>query len=379
MNLSTKINNKENVIAARNCTLTIDAINFYLILIGIIGNTICIGIFLHRNLRKHKYNLYLLVLSTVELFFCVLAFISYICYIMPIKSSNFADFRVEFASHFVDSFSVAIRLILLIDRLFAIDRPIAVKSVITKKQPKLLISCAFIITFIIRIPELVFSYMQKHFLIICFTIISNIILNMLPAIVILILNIMLFRIIKKHDNMKQKSSPSSIIYQRKVTKSDENNNNNNETVDESEKTNENIASSKIINYKPMTNKQKSHFIFIVALGAYFLCTTIPYYITFYICLLNNCHSNLQYITSILFNSNHCINMFICVAFHYEFRLCLLKCMSNIWPTSVLVSGCYDRDRDRFDSIDMSDSNRNGGGRTASNRRRSFDSENVNTI
>ncbi len=78
----------------------------------------------------------------------------------------------------------------------------------------------------------------------------------------------------------------------------------------------------------ISNSQKSHYMTIIIIGIWLLLTTVPYYLfcTYY--WFMNLQSNfqgtsfiltIQGITSAFFNLNHCLNFIIYILFHQDFR------------------------------------------------------------
>lgn len=78
----------------------------------------------------------------------------------------------------------------------------------------------------------------------------------------------------------------------------------------------------------VTKAQKSYYFTIIMLGIWLIFTTIPYYslFTYYwassLSLINDrsrLHMTVQAVSSAFFNSNHCINIAIYLLFHKDFR------------------------------------------------------------
>ena len=91
--------------------------------------------------------------------------------------------------------------------------------------------------------------------------------------------------------------------------------------------------------KKIRNTQKSHFSILIVSNIWYLLTSIPYFIlnTFFILLKLKFYPNIfdiktviivQIVSSILFNSNHCLNFFIYFSFYDEFRHLVLKRFSK---------------------------------------------------
>lgn len=327
------------------CTLTIDAINFYLMLFGIVSNILCICILLNRNLRKRKFNFYLLVLANVELIFCIIVFIGYLCYVVPMKSILMIDLLSYFLIHFTDSFAVNITLLLSVDRLYAVQCPISVKNFITNKRPKLLILISALIVLIIILPYIVLFVLNHSFSITYSTLISPLVLNFLPAMIILVINTILFRKIIIYERRKRRTSLNFTMKLKVKSRT---------TQNESDVSTGGKIFPQASYYKPMTQAQKSHFLVIIVIAGWLLFTTIPYHFILWIAHFNTSYVNFQHISSVLFNSNHCINIFIYFCFHDSFRMAFLNVFKRLWPKSIKCCSFCDkvnkRENDEIESL-----------------------------
>ena len=105
--------------------------------IGIIANILCIYVFLQKKLRERKFNSYLLVLTIFELIFCLLIFADYLFFkvykqsILLHSYTEFLSLAFDFIIHTIDSFISILTLLLSIDRLYAIKKPMKIKFFIT--------------------------------------------------------------------------------------------------------------------------------------------------------------------------------------------------------------------------------------------------------
>lgn len=303
-------------------------INFYSMLFGIVNNMLCIIIFLDKTIIKRKFNRYLLVLAITEFIFCLLAFINYFYYIVYTKSitlvelNDFAFISIVFILHFLDSFAVSLTLLLSIDRLYAIFKPMKIKNFITFQYQKSLILAVFIFYLLIKIPEIMLYFSNRFIYHIYSTIITSALLIMIPGVIIFVLNTILFIKIYKYDKT-QKSASTFIVNMKKTRYSTA------VSIEDRLNEEEDIL-SKVNNYKPLTRAQKSHFIVIITIAAWLLFTTIPYYIIWWITIVHRYQFilKIQYISSILFNINHCTNILIYIFFHDGFRRCLSKRISS---------------------------------------------------
>ena len=124
------------------------------------------------------------------------------------------------------------------------------------------------------------------------------IFNLLPALLILVANATLCLMIKKNKN----------------------------------KNNERLRKSSISgknDFHRLSKSQKSHFFIIISLGIWQIFTNIHYYvlITFdrarLLKITNLEHTRLQAVSSVFFNSNHCVNILIYLIFYKDFGLIIL--------------------------------------------------------
>ena len=321
---------------------------------GIIGNSICICVFIQKNLLVRKFNWYLLILAIAEFFFCLIVFANTIVYaIVPEKwlldLSLVSCFITEYSINSIDAFCVFLTLLLSIDRLKAIIDPINSRLFFTNRFPKRITFSSLLILLALKSPEIILAQRRfiddplqlennmtscnlsdltpsilpvcrdcdnnnkEAFIIIC-GIILPLLLNIIPTIMILIFNVILLIYV---TNYKSKAL--------------------------------NLLSKKNRKKKQLNIQQKSHHFTIIIMGVWLLITSAPYYTIntiIRISSLNIFQQNksfqfseniyvLQAITSLFFNSNHCINILIYVIFHKSFRynslkLCLklFKCNST---------------------------------------------------
>jgi hypothetical protein len=315
---STQISTTENSESARSLrTLhVVDIINFFLMLLGIITNSLCICIFTQKSSIKTKFNWYLLTLSISELLFCLIIFSDnfslIISKIFLHELNIYSKIILDFVCHTTDSYTIIITLTLSIDRLYAITNPIKIKGFVTNTHPKIIIISSFIILVVIKLPSTAICHLctsQKVCTIFC-TLISPIVFNILPALIISILNIVLILKIIKYNKMKPsiKTFRGGRVY----------------------------LMTRMNNIQPITKLRKSRYFVIVTIALWLLFTNIPYYAllayqfglrTYFINVVTT--AELQMATSVLFNSNHCINFFIYTCFHDVFRMNLVKLFS-IW-------------------------------------------------
>ena len=128
--------------------------------------------------------------------------------------------------------------------------------------------------------------------------------NLLPALLILVINVTLCLMMRKNKSKKNESlRKSSINSLNCVNKSN--------------------------NFQRMSKSQKSHFFTIISLGIWQVFTNIHYYvlITFdharLLRITNFKHTRLQAVSSVFFNSNHCVNILIYLIFYKDFGRIIL--------------------------------------------------------
>jgi hypothetical protein len=125
------------------------------------------------------------------------------------------------------------------------------------------------------------------------------IFNLLPALLILVTNVTLCLIMRKNKNKKNERLQKSSINGSKN------------------------------NLHKLSKSQKSHFFTIISLGIWQILTNIHYFvlITFdrarLLRITNLKYTSLQAVSSIFFNSNHCVNILIYLIFYKEFGLIIL--------------------------------------------------------
>jgi hypothetical protein len=308
--------NKDDLFHLIDSIHTIDRINLIILIIGILANILCIGIFAQKNLLKRKFNWYLLIISVFEFIFCSTLAIDYahrlldedILFLHNVNMINYII--IDFIIHTSDSFTIILTLILTIDRLYAIFYPIKIKHFMTNTKSKSLTLTAFIIVSLIKVSTAVNCHLceqnQEACTIYCI-VLSPLILNILPVLIISTLNSILIVKIVKY-NAKASSITGTRVGRNSV----------------------------IAQRPPIKNRRKSYHIMIATMALWFLVTNIPYYLVLaYQYRYEITDSDHVHLTSILFNLNHCITFFIYVSFHDLFR----KKFLEIFSFFKLSSGC----------------------------------------
>ena len=304
-------------------------LNLILMSIGIAGNLLNIYGFFQRNLRSTKLNWYLISVAASQLIFCCVLFIDYIFHFAQKKFLHdydvYTNMAIDFILHTCDFYVIALKLILSIDRLYAIKNPIKKKLFFTQKHTKALIFGNILIPILLRIPIITSCY-HEHNLKCRLTICSVVptLINIIPLIATLVFAIILVREMIIYYRSKSKDTNLTFFLnnfkKQKVAKCNFNNI---------------PIRASIFNAKKMSATQKSHYIIIIVSSLWSVITSIPYYILvnfwiyfqFDVCskLFNvKTITSLQIISSIFFNSKYCTDFFIYFCFYGDFKECLLE-------------------------------------------------------
>jgi hypothetical protein len=357
------------------------AINSVLIAIGIIGNLMNIYVFCSKILRKKRFNSYLLSRSIFELIFCVILAIDYIFiyfneYKIFLHDLNInSNKAIDYLLFTVDTYVTFLSFVLSIDRLWAIKHPVEHKNFLTYLYPKSITLTVLLISIFIKIPDIFAcnqSSEKKLFEIVICTFISPLICNTIPSIAILIVNICLtvkmtqyykcnklsnepsrhnselknikeFRRISEQRNNSAFSRNSELRFNSEVRYNlDVKKNSEFRYSLELRHNSENTESISLnSNHRNLSKIKKSHYIVIILTSFWIVMTTFPYYSINFFHLLSNFNLNsldidyklityTQILTSILFNSNHCVNFFIYFSYHIEFRDCIFNTFFKIF-------------------------------------------------
>ena len=294
--------------------------NLFLGLVGIVNNAICIGVFSQKKLLLRKFNIYLLVLTIIEIIFCTVLFTDYIFSkfnkqgIFLHDLNKYTRVFISFFAEFSDSCIGILTVILSLDLLYAIKYPLEINDFITHRHARFLIEISLII---LKTSSFILCehHVDNDFHVVYCSFVSPIIFNAVPFITVLAFNSILVKEIisyyRKQAEMKKNLNEGEIlleIYDMKST---------NSVVRKFCKKEEN-------------HSKKSHYIVILVTNIWAILTIIPYY------SFNSCFSLMaidsfsryfdsktviigQMMASIFFNSNHCINFFIYLGFYDEFR------------------------------------------------------------
>jgi hypothetical protein len=345
--------------------LKISAINLILMVLGVIGNSLCVFVFSQSRMRKYKLNWYLLILAIFELLFCLLLSIDYVGKILLLKNVLFYELDsviekiFDLLIHTADCFIAIITIILSIDRFFTIKNRVKIKTCFTNLQRIVLVVSVSSVLVLIKILEFIICYQMKEnniFINYC-GIISPIIFNIFPVLAVLVINLFLVKeIISYYRNDELTTNVSN-------TPRCSRSSNNMHVIYKNNYQFEHALIKNVRRFSRQTisNTEKSHFIIIIVLSVWLVLTTIPYYtINIYYTFLfrqQSIHqedfnintqiiykmksiSSKQSISSIFLNSNHFINFFIYCFYYSMFRDCLFK----------LFRCVYDFDLKKRDSV-----------------------------
>jgi hypothetical protein len=143
-------------------------VNFFSMLFGILGNFVCICVLCSSILLKRKFNWYLLLLATADFLFCFIAFVNY--YVMMDGSgraifdlSRVTCYLTDYIVCAVDTFCVFLTLVLSLDRLYAIVRPIKVRQFFTNLYPRQISAVCLAVLLVIYSPEIFLSQRRYSF------------------------------------------------------------------------------------------------------------------------------------------------------------------------------------------------------------------------
>ncbi len=329
---------------------TIQDIVFYtnicIMVIAIIGNIISINVFLKKNILKKRFNWYLLVSTILEIIFCTINMADYMFAI--IQDQFLHDYNeisriiIDFSVHTSDSCIGILTLFLSLDRLYAIKHPLDIKEYFTNLHAKLTIGLSLLILIILNI--LSYSLCEMNIFtdvhIVYCALVSPLIFNTIPLIIIFCINLILVYEIVIYYKKKQSN-----------TRINRNNNNNENSVDieltdlNKSKTFVKIRGS-LNDQKKLSKFQKSHFLVLLFTAICSILISILYYTLKSFSLSSDLkffeghfdYSTVritQIISSIFFNFNHCINFFIYLVFHREFREEILRVIKKLSFKNIL--------------------------------------------
>jgi hypothetical protein len=312
-------------------------LNLTFMTMGIILNFIIIFIFSKKKLRESRFNWYLLVVAIFELIFCLVLFSDNLfskisksrLYLHDLNKMS--EILFDFVIHTIDSYILLLNVFLTLDRLYAIMEPMKIKEFFTNLHAKkvMFISVLILISFKISSKafcELIGEGNTKN--IYCL-IVSPIIFNLLPLLIICVLNVLLVKELICYYKKNTRKSITTLARQSVTVMINSN---------EKLKSQDNSFSSYLnrSSKKKLKTKQKSHYLVILLVSIWSIITTIPYYLlnsNFSLYQIEYLKKNfdfnklviIQIIFAIIFNVNHSIiNFLIYFCFYSDFKAVILN-------------------------------------------------------
>ena len=335
-------------------TFVLSKVNLTLLILGTIGNILCIYVYSQTRMRKSKFNWYLLVLAIFELIFCLTLSFDYLFHVIHPNNIIFHDLNdlidsvMEFLINSTDSYIAIITIFISVDRYNAIINPLQVKNFITNLYPKRLIFISLVVLISLKLIDITLCHTINdiNFIVSYCSLMSPLVFNIFPTIVIFIVNILLIKELTNFSknsalNMQNFSSTSRIHSIRSTVEIGISYRNNSQT--------EGTISMRRYSVNTNTNSRKFHYIVIICFSLWLVLTTVPYYSinSYYfinrIYIISNSNSInvsqdvnqifenqigklrfIQNISTSFFNSNHFLNFFLYFFFYSNFRNCVLK-------------------------------------------------------
>ena len=119
----------------------ISKFNFVMMVFGTINNLLCVYVFASKEFRKLKFNWYLITIALLEVIFCSFLTVHYSLKIffgkqifsnkLVIVFMDFVNMIMDFSIHTCDSSVAVLTLLLSLDRLYAIKKPLNIRKFIT--------------------------------------------------------------------------------------------------------------------------------------------------------------------------------------------------------------------------------------------------------
>jgi hypothetical protein len=303
-------------------------VNLGMFLIGLICNSLSIYVFSKKKMRTIKFNLYTLVLSILELIFCLILSLDNLylfCHqnILLHEVSIYSTIIFDYVVHTIESCIDIITLILSIDRLYAICKPMKIKSFITQIHTKLLILVSLSFIIFIKILLSVFCYLTSFRFIYYCSILTPIFFNLIPTTGIFVVNSFLIKeIFKSYKNKPtEETIDVQISYEHNLSRG--------VSIIYQKNRNHTVSANRINQTAKISKKQKSHYVAIIISSFWLMFTTITYHMfdAYFLIKFSNLvdvedNQNLkitQIFFSFLFNSTYCINFFFYYSFNSSFR------------------------------------------------------------
>lgn len=289
---------------------------------GFVLNSIAIYILSRKQLIKQNFNFYLFVLAVNELVFCIYRFLLYFHNNYPIFSgiTIIEEAILRVFNDYLDFNSIWVALLSSLDRYYAILFPLKIKSFITYRSSKLLLIATHLIVAILTLaghmPALylikknietsynidnfdqiaVFSNISQNIL-------TPIVLCLIPAIGIVWLNTLLAITLIRYE----KCNHGLLSYPIE------------QSVDDS-------TMSGIVNNRAISRRQRSYIFVLICLALLVVFCNLPFYIMLGLHAFNLSENILYFVftISLIVSASHCINTFIYIAFHNDFRCYFLR-------------------------------------------------------
>lgn len=337
----------EDIVKVKNASF---AICIIFMIIGLLNNAVCVFAFMQKKLAQNSFNWYLLVLSVFKLIFCLTLLVDYLFNKVYYKHVFLHDFNkytsltVDFIIHTSDSCISLLTIFLTLDRLYSIKYPLKLNGFITNVHAtKVLISIALLSLILFLASNTVLcenSNLTDSYVFYC-AIISPTLMNAIPLVAIFILNILLIReTIRKYYletatflSILPLKSSQDIRRRETISQTDELSMRRRKS---SGKKSVQLDFNGQNSTRKSIEKQKCCYFVTIALDILSLLTSTPYYLlnSYYILFNINFFPLettviLQIISSVLFNSNYCINFFLYFGLHGEFKEIVISIFSRM--------------------------------------------------
>ena len=287
--------------------------NILFIIFGVFGNFITICTFLNHKLREHRFNWYLLTIAILKLIFYLILSSEYLFAFLHVFI-EFLNKTVDFIIHTIDSCISALTFFSSLDRLEAIKNPLKIKEFVTHLHAKFLIIATLTLTISLYAISFTICHLNINdgTQVMYCAIISPLVFHTVPLITVLVINVLL--LFEKINYNKAQ-----------LQKNNENDQNESQTLTNSVNLTSFVSPLRKFG-KTRHQAKKTQYYIIICLDLYSILTSIPYYTlnsVFVIYQMNffyiETSIKLVIVSSILFNSNHCINFFMFMLFHDDFR------------------------------------------------------------
>jgi hypothetical protein len=193
---------------------TTTGLNLSFLAIGFIGNGLCIYAFSKKRMRSVKLNLYSLAIAVFQFIFCLFLFGDYIYRLFSSEKVFLHQFNkilnilFDCSIHTIDSYLAVLRLILSIDRLYAIKKPLNIKTFATNLHANRFIILTFLLLILLKIPGKILCHIYETELVYIsyYSMISPFIFNILPTISVLTINLILIKALVKNFRKDSKEN-----------------------------------------------------------------------------------------------------------------------------------------------------------------------------